>query len=483
MKLDALFPICGIETCELKGRHHHLLPRQAEFIHAPEKFVAYLGGYGSGKTLAGAVKCLLMMLRVPGNRIFIGRRTTVKLRDNTLRIFVEVLERSGIDYIARENRDGLPYRVILPNGSEAVARDTSQIGRFLGPEYGGFWLDEASEEPETTFTNLMGRLRLPHAGAHLFGILTSNPPHEHHWIPTRFGTEPGVVTLGQSGYRLIRQSTRENTHLPPGYLADLLANYPPSEIRRVIDGEYGFAPDGKPVYAPPFRHEIHIGTPILRAAPLIRGWDFGYRHPVCLFQQIWRCRLRVVHRSVLAEFDGKHIEAEEFGQKVIEYTRQVFPVATASLILDTGDHSGTFMSDKGPGAIVRLRKHPFNLKFISKKISEIDPGLALVRQELKKGLCACGVPVTGIHRRCKHLIDAYAGGYHYPEYKASAIPQKERPVKDGFYDDFADADRYIVENYLRRELRDPGLIEALMDRPAPATMEHFAHAFAWLEQN
>src|SRR5262249_59696454 len=97
----------------------------------------------------------------PGNRICIGRRTTVKLRDNTLRIFVEVLERSGIDYVARENRDGLPYRVILPNGSEAVARDTSQIGRFLGPEYGGFWLDEASEEPESTFTKLMGPFRLP----------------------------------------------------------------------------------------------------------------------------------------------------------------------------------------------------------------------------------------------------------------------------------------------------------------------------------
>src|SRR5262249_5060882 len=282
---------------------------------------------------------------------------------------------------------------------------------------------------------------------------------------------------------VITQSTRENTHLPPGYLADLLANYPPSEIRRVIDGEYGFTPAGLPVYAPPFRHELHIGEFHPKASPLIRGWDFGYRHPAVTFHQLWRCRLRVVHWSILAEYDGQKIEAEPFAEKVVAYTRQAFPVNATSLILDTGDHSGTFDSDKGPGAIIRLRKAPHNLRFVSKKISDIDPGLALIRDQFKKGLCACGVPVLGIHRRCKHVIDAFAGGYHYPEYKQLALPQKERPIKDGFYDDFADSLRYVAENYVRRELRDPGLIDALLDRPAPQALEDFAHAFAWLEQN
>ena len=46
---------------------------------------------------------------------------------------------------------------------------------------------------------------------------------------------------------------------------------------------------------------------------------------------------------------------------------------------------------------------------------------------------------------------------------------KDEPMKDGFYDDFMDSIRYAAEHYLRPELIDPKLLEAL-DRTDPRRM-------------
>lgn len=407
------------------------------------------------------------MLGVEGNRGIILRRSYNKLHDSTLRIFMEVLERSGVDYKARENRDGFPHRIILPhNGSEVVFRETKDLGRFLGPEYGFFYIDEASEEPEKTFVDLLGRLRLPEAGAHLKGILTSNPPTHTHWIAKRFGNVPGVITLGDSKYQLIRASTRLNPHLPPGYLTDLLQNQSASEIRRIIEGEYGFSPEGLPVYCPPFSHERHVGVPPLVAgSALVRSWDFGYRHPAVTWHQGYRCRFGTTHWNVLLELDVEQVEAEQLYRHVIAKQDATFGKISATFIVDVGDAAGAAVSDKGPGAIIRLARPPYLLRFRYRKETNIDPGLDLVRDFLRTK-CKCGYFGLTIHRRCGNVIDALAGGYHYPEKQSGDKARK--PIKDGYYDDLADTLRYAGTNYMK-QLRHGVVLDELIaaeGRPA-----------------
>lgn len=482
MKVLDLFPLCQSAECPQAGKHKHPLPHQTELLESSEKYVAMVGGYGSAKTLPAVALMVLLGLSVPGNRIFVGRRTYSKIHDSPLPVYMQVLERAGVEWKGRENRDGFPHRIILPNETEFVFRETKDIGRWLGPEYGGFHLEEAQEEPEDSFTGLMGRLRLPHAGQYLKGLLTTNPPPRTHWIPRWFGEEPGVrvqkveIAPGkfiETAFRLIKSSTKQNPHLPPGYLADLLA-LPEADVRRIVDGDFGFVPDGPPVYEP-FRHEKHVGAPALRPVPLIRGWDFGYRHPAVTWHQAWRCRVGLLHWTILHELDATQTEAERLGTLVQEETRRVFPDVSPSMLIDCGDAAGAAVSDKGPGAIIRLSLPPWNLRFRFRKITNIDPGLEQIRKLLRLPTCKCGLPVVQVHRSCRNVIDGFAGGYHLPKNRPN-----DKPVKDGFYDDFMDSVRYVFLNYLTMELLDPGTLDALAAQNHPRQTATPAPGWAWM---
>ena len=482
MKLEDLFPEAP-QPCRFCARtdpHKHVLDHQRRLIESDAKYIAILGGYGSAKTLGIAALGVGLSLAVPGNAGIVCRRSYAKLHDSTERIFLETLQRAGTEFKARELRDGWPHRIILPNASEIVFRETKDLGRFLGPEYGWFVVDEAVEEPRKTFTDLTGRLRLGRAQHFLKGVIASNPPNIHHWIPDVFGRTPGrrgVTIEGEtSTYELIQVSTRENPFLPPGYVADLIANHPPSEVKRIVEGHYGFSYEGKPVYAPPFRYETHVGVPETLPYTLVRSWDFGYHCPAVTWHQFPRCKAGRSHWMIVGEFVGQNLEYNQLADVVFEQTRRDFPDHSENLVLDCGDIAGRQVSDKGPGPMVRLASPPWSLSFRYKRCN-LEPGLALIRATLK-AVCACGQPVLIVHRRCSTLIDALAGGYHYSQDRPGKA-MNDKPVKDGYYDNVADSARYAGECFYREAMLDPELlreasrstyIEPVTDTPAWAWM-------------
>lgn len=484
MILEDLFPLSPLpcKFCDREDEHKHILPHQRQLIESDAKYIAILGGYGSAKTLGIAALGVGLSLVVPGNIGIVCRRSYAKLHDSTQRIFLEVLQRAVGEFKAREVRDGWPHRVILPNASEIVFRETKDIGRFLGPEYGWFEIDEAVEEPKKTFTDLTGRLRLGRAQKYLRGVIASNPPNIHHWIPEVFGDKPGrrVVTIEDepTTYELIQVSTRQNPFLPTGYIADLIANHPPSEVKRIVEGQYGFSYEGKPVYAPPFQYETHVGTPETLPFSLVRSWDFGYHCPAVTWHQFPRCKSGGSHWLILDEYVGRDMEYDKLAEAVFEHTRRAFPKHTEHLILDGGDIAGRQISDKGPGPMVRLASPPWSLTFRYKRCN-LEPGLALIRATLK-AVCVCGFPVLTIHRRCTGVIDALAGGYHYPK----DVPGKalsDKPYKDGYYDNIADSVRYAGECFYREASLDPELMREARrtdySTPAPAAVS----PWAWME--
>lgn len=117
----------------IKGKRV-LLPHQRELIESPERYVAFVGGYGSGKTLAAAILGVLLSVQIPGNVGVIARRSYSKLHDSTLRMFLEVLERVDLGNVQyRDSFRGFPHRIIFPNDSEVWVKETKDIGRWLGP--------------------------------------------------------------------------------------------------------------------------------------------------------------------------------------------------------------------------------------------------------------------------------------------------------------------------------------------------------------
>jgi len=397
---------------------------------------------------------------------------------------LEVLARKKIKFRSYEHRDGWPHRIVFEhNESEIVFRDTKDPGKFLGPEYGWFYIDEASEQNRKLFIDLTGRLRLPQAARYLRGILTTNPPHQNHWIAEVFGTTPGTIEKGGTRYTLMRVSTRVNPYLPPSYLADLLANNPESEVRRIIDGDYGFVADGKPVYAPPFDFAQHVGEfgPLKNMA-VVRGFDFGFHAPAIGWHQFPVCTEKTVHWRVVHEYLGRDLDAEPLAAVALDETRIVFPDHPTGLVLDCGDAAGAQKSDKGPSSIARLRQPPYNLVIRYKHLPNIDPGIALIRKALRAPLCKCGLPVFQVNRTCRFTTDGLAGGYHYPNHRPGLSDLSMKPVKDGIYDNMLDQVRYVGENFYRGLMVDPEMIETLsyiqnpMGESVPQT-----NPWAWMQ--
>lgn len=471
MKTEQLFPPCERPDCPEHGtKHHHILPKQQELLEANEKYIALIGGYGSAKTLGGSVMGHLLSLGVPGNIGIVCRRSLPKLHDSTERIFLEILERSKINFRAREMRDSWPHRIIYPNGSEVHFRETKDIGRFLGPEYGWFMIDEAQEEPQKTYTDLKGRLRLPRAAKYLRGLIMTNPPSNQHWIAKEFPNEGSwtkTITIKDQktiteSYRMIRSTTYDNPFLDPAYVAGLLQSHTPGEVKRIVEGQYGFVQEGKPVY-PMFDYLKHVADPQTFRMTVYRVWDFGFHCPATMWGQIFRCKHQALHATVLHEAMGQDTESEPYAMRVLEETRQMFPNHPLTLVLDGGDAAGAQVNEKGPGPIIRLARPRnqggFNLNFKFKKFIDIDPGLDLVRRLLRTK-CKCGYYLLVIHRRCRNMIEALAGGYHYPQEKPGR-EAKPKPVKDGYYDNIADTLRYfLMLFYLPME---QGLDQNLLD--------------------
>jgi hypothetical protein len=382
-----------------------------------------------------------------------------------------MLHGAQVEYTGLENRDRFPHKFVFPNGSEVVARESQNLGRWLGQDFGWFYVDEAQEEPEQTFKGLVSRLRLPHAGRYLKGILTTNPPTDRHWIARLFGLEEGFKTLGKSTYHLIKSATKENPHLPSGYLDDLVATHSKAEAKRVVDGDYGFISDGPPVM-PQFKPEHHVGfaDPDPRV-PLIRGWDFGFRHPAVTWHQIVRCRQNEPHWFTYAELDAQEIETEGFADLVEGLTRQLFPDFQKHMILEAGDGAGASVNERGPGPILRLgMSRGYQWRYT--KLFDIDPSLDFIRTQLEKPKCKCGRYLVEVHRRCRHLIDGWLGGYHCPPNRPS-----DKPVKDGFYDDICDSARYAIWNYLRREVL--GFDDAR--EYVPQSAQRYASPWEWMD--
>ena len=65
---------------------------QLDFVEAPEPEVAWIGGVGCGNTVGLCAKALMTMLRYPGSRIVLCRRTYDELIKTTKQTFFRVAE-------------------------------------------------------------------------------------------------------------------------------------------------------------------------------------------------------------------------------------------------------------------------------------------------------------------------------------------------------------------------------------------------------
>ncbi len=273
LDLNACFPPAADGT-------QRPLPKQQQFLDAVfnpggPKFIAYVGGVGSGKTLIGCIAMIYLAIAYPGDYL-IARQFMPELSITTYKTFKELCPKEVIV------EDRIADRIIRIRGaggkiSNVIFRQLDEVDKLRSLNLCAVYIDEASQVSEAAFLLLQGRLRGPHIRKL---ILTSNPAG-HDWIYRWWVKQDGFKTEeAKARFSLIKAPSTENVHLPDGYVQSMLETYSPERIQREIMGSFD-AFEGQVYHE--FRRDVHVIKPFVIPKEWSRvvGMDHGYRNPAC----------------------------------------------------------------------------------------------------------------------------------------------------------------------------------------------------------
>lgn len=224
---------------------------QERFWRSPARHRAFIGGIGSGKTLAG---CVEVLRQPPGSVGFVIAPTYKMLRDASQATFFKLFRGFVEDHNKQEQR------TTLINGTTILWRSADDPDSLRGPNLDWAWIDEASYCKAGLWNVVVGRLRGQPGRA---------------WITTTPKGKNWVWGLCHARrVRLFRAATRDNTALPVEFLDDVAGQYGGQFAEQELGGQFVDWSGGMvtradfrflPLHQAPTRH-------ILEA----RAWDLAF---------------------------------------------------------------------------------------------------------------------------------------------------------------------------------------------------------------
>lgn len=237
--------------------------KQALFMQADTRFVAYGGARGGGKSWAVRKKAVLLALAHPGIRILLLRRTLPELREN--HILPLLTELKGIARFKETEK-----AFLFPGGSRlrfGYCENEKDVLQYQGQEFDVIFIDEATQFTEYQFITLTACLRGANACPKRM-YLTCNPGGVGHaWVKRLFIDKQYRGSEDAREYTFIPARVYDNRVLAeqdPGYVG-LLENLPEQLRRAWLDGDWNvFAGQ----YYREFSEDLHVIDPF----PLPRHW-------------------------------------------------------------------------------------------------------------------------------------------------------------------------------------------------------------------
>lgn len=243
----------------MTDRKIELAPTQYDFLTCPERFTAFIGGIGSGKTYAGCVKDLVHA-KQPKSLGLVVAPTYPMLRDATLRTFQDV---AG-DAIESLNKSEMVIKI--KDGGEILFRSADNPDRLRGPNLHWAHIDEGAMCPGKTFDVVIGRLRADGKAGPLWITTT---PNGRNWLYQR--REEMVV---------FKARTEDNPYLAAEFVESLRRSYTGEFARQELEGEF-ISLEGL-VY-PMFSQSVHVKQ---RTDREFQHWalalDEGYTNPAVI---------------------------------------------------------------------------------------------------------------------------------------------------------------------------------------------------------
>lgn len=258
-----------------------LLPKQYQFLKANEEFLAFISGYGGGKTRVGSYKSAFNSM-VPNNRGLVGMEAGTDLTETAERDLLDFLYEAQLLKKAPTSKDhtAIIHCIDLATGknlgydSEISFVHLDDPKHVRGRHLGWFWIDEGSKVKREAWQNLIGRLRLP-AFRNRYQAFTTGNPEGHNWIYDFFYNQEFLETMicGKPDckysnsecnrrMRLKRRSfhctSYENYFLPPEYIDQMVSSFTDEERRRYVEASFDVF-EGQ--IFKEFRHDLHVVQP------------------------------------------------------------------------------------------------------------------------------------------------------------------------------------------------------------------------------
>jgi len=366
------------------------------------------------------VEGILQSIEHPGNVGLVARKSLPELKSTTLKRFFEFLPDPLVLSYNKTDRE----LYIRTNGKPSLVHfgPLDEIGRYKSLELGWFFLDEADQTSEEHWLTLCGRLRLKDIPQ--YGMIATNPTSTSHWIYKRWVVQP------TDGYEIFRSKTSDNEkNLPPGYLEELRKTYPEDWQKRFLDGHFGVLQSGDPAF-PDFSEAEHVRRiePI-KGIPIIRGWDFGRRHPCVVFAQLDELGRFRIYRTIL----GENKDIYEFTDTVLSASKRIFTEwFIKNEFEDYCDIAGKQERDSGKPSIQVLHEKRVYPTF---RFSRPEVRMREIRRIMRKKKEK--VPVF--------LIDP-CNTYGIEALMSACIDEDGKIKKEGYFEHFLDAMGYIIHN-------------------------------------
>ena len=264
--------------------------KQMEFMRRREKYIAYGGARGGGKSWVARTKAVGMCLRYAGLRVLMVRKTFAQLREN---IVLPMQEQFAPLYRAGAMRyNGQNNEVRFYNGSRIVfgyCDSDRDLLQYQGVEYDVIFLEEATQLSEYQFGIIRASLR----GTNDYPkrmYLTCNPGGQGHaWVKRLFVDRQFTKDEDPAEYAFIQAKVYDNAVLmekDPGYLRNL-QTLPDGMRKAWLDGSWDVFEgqvftewrDDPEHYADGKWTHVIEPFDIPNTWRVYRSFDFGYAKP------------------------------------------------------------------------------------------------------------------------------------------------------------------------------------------------------------
>jgi PBSX family phage terminase large subunit len=447
--LSKLFPEAADGT-------HKPLPRQSEFLknvldpNGPQ-FVAYYGGFGSGKSVVLCAAVLTQAVLYGGDWL-ISRMYMPELRRTTMKAFLDMCPKELILEVRVADAE---IHLKSANGKAVVyfiGLDTPE--KIDSMNLSGFAIDEASQTTEEAFLKLQGRLR--NKKGLRKGLVVGNPKGRdfiYRFFVSKIAVQPNM----RNKYKMIVAPSTENVHLPEGYVENLLGSYSKERIQRDIMGSFDSF-EGM-IYSE-FDRNIHVVAPyeIPKEWTRIIGLDHGFSNATAaMFGAV--------------DHDGNIVIYKEFYQSEWIIKDIVQKGLTPLIGADRIDGIYIDPSTRAKKGQLGLSDYSAYLEYLSQKIplicanNEVSTGIDRVKTFMRLHPKSKKPRLT-IFDTCINLLDEI-GEYRWQELSANQQGTKnahEAPRK--YHDHAVDALRYLV-----------------MSRPDPSKLEKKDKSFWTMESS